>query len=79
VACTAVGLALYFFLVTEVGPTRASVVTYVNPAVAVLVGVVLLHERVTAATLAGFALILAGSWLATRGRRPAAAPEPVRR
>jgi drug/metabolite transporter (DMT)-like permease len=80
VACTAVGLALYFFLVTEAGPTRASVVTYVNPAVAVIVGVALLHERVTAATLAGFALILAGSWLATLGRAQsrvrAAAPQP---
>jgi drug/metabolite transporter (DMT)-like permease len=83
VACTAVGLALYFFLVTEAGPTRASVVTYVNPAVAVIVGVALLHERVTAATLAGFALILAGSWLATLGRAQsrvrAAAPQPLQR
>jgi drug/metabolite transporter (DMT)-like permease len=83
VACTAVGLALYFFLVAEAGPARASVVTYVNPAVAVLVGVTLLHERVRAATLAGFALILVGSWLATIGRgqsrRRAAAPQPVQR
>lgn len=83
VACTAVGLALYFFLVTEAGPARASVVTYLNPAVAVIVGVTLLHERVTVATLAGFALILAGSWLATLGRgqsrRRAAAPQPLQR
>jgi drug/metabolite transporter (DMT)-like permease len=58
-------------------------VTYVNPAVAVIVGVALLHERVTAATLAGFALILAGSWLATLGRAQsrvrAAAPQPLQR
>jgi drug/metabolite transporter (DMT)-like permease len=68
VACTAVGLAAYFFLAVEAGAGRAAVVTYVNPAVAVIVGVALLHERIEIVTAAGFLFILAGSWLATRGR-----------
>jgi drug/metabolite transporter (DMT)-like permease len=72
--CTAVAFVVFFALIAEVGPVRATVVTYVNPAVAVLLGVVFLHEALTAATVAGFVLILAGSWLATRGRAPAAQP-----
>ena len=70
VLCTAVAFLVFFALIAEVGPTRSTVITYVNPAVAVLLGVTLLDERFTLATAAGFALILAGSVLATR--RPAA-------
>ena len=69
VACTAVGLATYFYLIAEAGPGRAAVVTYLNPAIAVLVGGAILHERITLVSLGGLLLILAGSWLATRGRR----------
>jgi drug/metabolite transporter (DMT)-like permease len=80
VACSAVGLAAYFFLAVEAGPGRAAVVTYVNPAVAVIAGVALLHEPITLATALGFLLILAGSWLSTRGAASGrAAPEPQER
>jgi drug/metabolite transporter (DMT)-like permease len=74
VVCTALAFVLFFHLIAEVGPLRATVITYVNPAVAVTLGVVFLHERFKASTGLGFALILAGSFLAT-GRRPALADE----
>jgi drug/metabolite transporter (DMT)-like permease len=69
-------------LIAEVGPVQATVVTYLNPAVAVVLGVVVLREPVTTGTVAGFALILAGSFLATRpaggGRQPRPAPSGSR-
>jgi drug/metabolite transporter (DMT)-like permease len=68
VACTAVAFLLFFALIAEVGPVRATVITYVNPAVAVVAGVALLGEPFTAGTAAGFVLILSGSWLATGPR-----------
>jgi drug/metabolite transporter (DMT)-like permease len=67
--CTAAAFVLFFELIGEVGPTRAVVFTYVNPAVAVAAGVLLLDEPLTAAVVASFALILFGSILATRRRR----------
>ena len=70
VGCTAAGLVLFFVLITEAGPSRASVITYINPIVAVALGVTLLDERLGAAAVAGLLLILAGSWLATDGRLP---------
>ncbi len=66
VVCTAVAFLVFFALIAEVGPTRATVITYVNPVVALLLGVSLLDERFTAATALGFGLVLAGSVLATR-------------
>lgn len=66
VVCTALAFILFFALIAEVGPVRATVITYINPAVALLLGVFLLHESFTLAALAGFALILAGSFLTTR-------------
>jgi drug/metabolite transporter (DMT)-like permease len=66
VVCTAVAFLVFFALIAEIGPTRSTVITYVNPAVAVLLGVTLLDESFTAATAVGFVLILAGSVLATR-------------
>ncbi|HEV3124489.1 MAG TPA: DMT family transporter [Candidatus Dormibacteraeota bacterium] len=74
VVCTALAFLLFFSLITEVGPLRATVITYVNPAVAVTLGVVLLGEPFTAGTGIGFVLILAGSFLATRRTRQHAAP-----
>jgi drug/metabolite transporter (DMT)-like permease len=70
VLCTAVALATMFFLVAEAGPSRASLITYVNPVIAVALGVAFLGEHVGAASVAGLLLILAGSWLATGGRPP---------
>lgn len=76
VLCTAIAFILFFALISEVGPVRATVITYINPAVAAILGVAVLHEPLTWAMGAGFALVLAGSVLATR-RRPGAAAEPV--
>jgi drug/metabolite transporter (DMT)-like permease len=66
VVCTAAALWLYFYLVARVGAARATVFTYVNPAVATLLGVVVLHERFGFSLIAGLALILTGSWLAAQ-------------
>ncbi len=79
VVCTAVAFVLFFRLIAEIGPVRATVVAYVNPAVAVAAGVAVLGEPLTVGTAIGFVLILAGSWLATGSRAPAvAAPtQPV--
>jgi drug/metabolite transporter (DMT)-like permease len=66
VVCTALAFILFFALIAEVGPVRATVITYVNPAIALLFGVLILGEPFTAGAGVGFALILAGSFLATR-------------
>jgi len=66
VVCTALAFLLFFALIAEVGPVRATVITYVNPAVAAVVGVAVLSEHITAGMAIGFALVLAGSVLATR-------------
>ncbi len=69
--CTALAFVAFFELIKEIGSTRATVITYVNPAVAVVLGVVFLGESFNAGTGVGFALILAGSWLSTAPRRDA--------
>ena len=66
VLCTAVAFLIFFALIAEVGPVRAVVITYFNPAVALLLGVLLLKEPLTLGDAIGFALILCGSLLATR-------------
>jgi drug/metabolite transporter (DMT)-like permease len=78
VACTAIALVVFFILLTEAGPSRASIITYINPVVAVALGVSFLGESLGAASLAGLALILAGSYVSTRAgdRRPALVPSP---
>ena len=70
VVCSALAFIVFFRLITEVGPGRATVITYVNPIVALALGVAVLGESVTAGAVAGLLLILAGSWLATDGRLP---------
>jgi len=67
-ACTAVAMLLMFYLVNHAGPARASVITYINPAVAALLGVWVLHEQLGIGGIMAFALILLGSALATRAR-----------
>jgi drug/metabolite transporter (DMT)-like permease len=75
VICTALAFVLFFRLIAEVGPARATVITYVNPAVALVLGVVVLNESFTLVTALGFALILVGSVLGTsRDRRRAETP-----
>jgi drug/metabolite transporter (DMT)-like permease len=66
VVCTALAFVLFAALIGEVGPVRATVITYVNPAVAAVLGAVILSETLTPAMLVGFALAIAGSTLATR-------------
>lgn len=66
VICTALAFVLFFALIREVGPARALIFTYVNPAVALAAGVILLGEPLTWWNVAGLVLILTGSALATR-------------
>ncbi|HEY2077288.1 MAG TPA: EamA family transporter [Streptosporangiaceae bacterium] len=72
VVCTAVAFLAFFALIAEAGPARATVITYVNPAVAVALGVLVLGERLTVTMGVAFVAILGGSVLATRTSRPAA-------
>ena len=65
IACTALALYLYFYLINVAGAARASVVAYINPAVAAVIGVLVLNEPFGIATGVGMAMILFGSWLAT--------------
>jgi drug/metabolite transporter (DMT)-like permease len=74
VVCTVGGFLTFFALINEIGPMRAIVITYLNPAVAVLLGVVVLGEPFGAATAVGFVLVLSGSVLATRPLRSRAGP-----
>jgi drug/metabolite transporter (DMT)-like permease len=71
VVCSALAFLLMVGLIAEIGPVKATTITYVNPAVAILAGVIVLGERVTVWTVLGFALVLAGSWLVTRRRAEA--------
>jgi drug/metabolite transporter (DMT)-like permease len=63
--CTALALMLFVYVISRAGASRAAVVTYVNPAVALLLGVFLLDEHFGAGPAGGLVLILLGSWLAT--------------
>ena len=65
VVCTATAFVVFFALIGEVGPVGATVVAYVNPAVAVGLGVLLLGEPFTLPIACGFVLILGGSFLST--------------
>ncbi|WP_076820936.1 DMT family transporter [Pseudofrankia asymbiotica] len=76
VICTALAFVLFFALIREVGNARATVITYVNPAVAIAAGAVFLGEPLTWSIGVGFALILVGSVLATSSPRPPAPAEP---
>lgn len=73
VVCSAFAFLAMVALVAEIGPVRATAITYVNPAVAVVAGALVLGERVTVWTIVGFALVLTGSYLVTRRRAPAVA------
>jgi drug/metabolite transporter (DMT)-like permease len=74
IVCTALGFVLFFELIAEGGPVRGNLITYVNPAVAALLGVVVLSERFTVGMGIGFVLVLAGSVVAAaRSRQPVVA------
>ena len=75
VVCTALAFLLFSALIDEIGPVRATVITYINPAVAALLGALVLHEPLTVVMGGGFGLVIVGSALSTRS--PAArTPEP---
>ena len=81
ILCTAVAFIAFFALIREVGPVRAPLFTYVNPIVAILLGVAILGEQLTGGLLAGFPLVIVGCWLAATGgrlrpRRPVGIPAP---
>lgn len=69
VICSALAFLLMVGLIAEIGPVKATTITYVNPAVAIIAGVLVLGEVVTIWTVIGFVLVLSGSWLVTRQRR----------
>jgi drug/metabolite transporter (DMT)-like permease len=74
------GWLMYYTVLAETGPAKATVALYLVPAFAVVYGVVLLGERLTAAEVAGLALVVAGSWLAaSQDRRRPQPPEPPER
>ena len=73
VLCTAIAFLIFFALVREVGPSRMTVITFLNPAFAVALGVVVLSEPITLGLALGFPLVLVGSYLATRPDRSRAA------
>ena len=64
--CTGLAFVVFFRLIDEIGAARATVITFVNPVVAVALGAVFLDEPFTAAIVAGFVLVISGCWLATR-------------
>jgi drug/metabolite transporter (DMT)-like permease len=74
VVCTAAAFMVFAALIDEVGPVRATVITYVNPAVAAVLGVLVLREDFSPAMGIGFALVILGSTLATRRPQPGPAP-----
>jgi drug/metabolite transporter (DMT)-like permease len=76
--CTALAYLLFYELIAEVGASRGTVITYVNPAVAVFLGVILLGEPLDAAIIIGFLLIIAGCWLSTGGTLPSSLSQLLR-
>lgn len=72
--CTAVAFVTFFALIDEVGPARSTLITYVNPVIALSLGVVVLDESLTAGLLLGAPLVILGCWLAASRRRD---EEPV--
>jgi drug/metabolite transporter (DMT)-like permease len=78
IVCTALAFLVFFALIAEVGSARATVITYLNPAVALALGVAVLGEPFTIGIAIGFVLIVLGSILATRRAPPATNPELTR-
>ena len=77
VVCTAVAFLVFAALIDEIGPVRSTVITYINPAVAAVLGVLVLNETITLPMVVGFVLVILGSTLATRpaAGRPQASEE----
>jgi drug/metabolite transporter (DMT)-like permease len=64
--CTVAAFIIFFALIDEIGAMRATLVTYINPAVAIVLGIIFLAEPVTVGLIVGLPLVLFGSWLASR-------------
>jgi drug/metabolite transporter (DMT)-like permease len=79
VLCTAAAFLVFFALIAEVGAARATVITYVNPAVAIVLGAVVLSEPLTLGMAIGFPLVIAGSVLGTSRTRERTQSELARR
>lgn len=77
VLCTAGAFLVFFALIAEVGPARATVITYVNTAVAIALGALVLHEPLTIGMAIGFPLVVAGCILGTMRVKSAPAGSPV--
>jgi len=77
VVCSALAFLLMFALIAEIGPMRMTTITYVNPAVAIVAGAIVLGEQITVWTIVGFVLVLGGSYLVTRKRAPEIPPDPA--
>jgi drug/metabolite transporter (DMT)-like permease len=77
VVCSAIAFILFFALIREVGAARATLITYLNTLVALVLGVVFLNEPITTGLLVGFPLILIGSWFA--GKRHEVKPKKAKR
>jgi drug/metabolite transporter (DMT)-like permease len=75
VVCTAAAFLVFAALIDEIGPVRSTVITYINPAVAAVLGVLVLNETLTPTMIVGFVLVIIGSALVTRPAR--ASEEPV--
>ena len=69
-AGTGIAFLWFYTLIADIGPARATIISYIAPGFSVVYGVVLLGEPFSAAAVGGLALILAGSWLAVGGRLP---------
>ena len=77
VVCTGLAFVVFFRLIDEIGPARATLITFANPVVAVALGAVFLDEAITVAAVIGFVLVLTGCGLATRPTSPLPAAEPA--
>jgi drug/metabolite transporter (DMT)-like permease len=66
---TGIAFAVFFTLMADIGPTRASVVTYWNTAIAVVLGVIILSEPLTVGIRIGLPLVMLGSWLVNRRQK----------
>ncbi len=68
---TGLAFVMFYTLIADVGPAKASIVAYIAPVFAVIYGVTFRDEAFTLGTLVGMALILGGSWIAGQARTPA--------
>jgi drug/metabolite transporter (DMT)-like permease len=74
--CTAAAFTLFMVLIDEIGPVRSTVITYINPAVASVLGILILGESFTPAMALGLGLVILGSTLATSRGAPSPEPNP---